>query len=59
MAEPEGKSYSYTGFEAGAENTERFLLVRLPAPKSKDDIYQVVQRKTEEAPIRSNKFKHE
>ncbi len=28
-------------------------------PKSKDDIYQVVQRKTEEAPIRSNKFKHE
>ena len=28
-------------------------------PKNKDDIYQVVQRKVEEAPIRSNKFKHE
>lgn len=28
-------------------------------PKNKDDIYQVVKRRVEDAPVRSNKFKHE
>lgn len=28
-------------------------------PKNKDDIYQVIERKVEDAPVRSNKFKHE
>ena len=28
-------------------------------PKNKDDIYQVMRKKVEDAPVRSNKFKHE